>query len=331
MKVSIVVPVYNTEDYLTCCINSILRQTFYDYELLLVDDGSTDGSGALCDSYQERDGRVRVFHQQNGGVSAARNFGVQQAQGEWICYVDSDDEVKPDYLKEMVEAICSDHCMVMGNISDGRMCGNLRENTVKHGKEMVRYLLDTSALFLSGPVAKLFNRELLIKHGICFPEGIHYGEDMVYLFTYLNVIEDVAIRKDINYIVRMRADSLTRGYYSFESEHACFQKCLEQMTHFVGRLDVSPEEQKRLVWSNKIADAFIRCPKCLYAGNQNYSFREKIQLLQGIPADYYCQFGKWFRPQGFSSRVITSLIRRRQFFLLLIVGSMYEKARKMKN
>ena len=84
MKVSIVVPVYNTEDYLACCIDSILRQTFSDYELLLVDDGSTDGSGVLCDSYQERDSRVRVFHQQNGGVSAARNFGVQQAQGEGI-------------------------------------------------------------------------------------------------------------------------------------------------------------------------------------------------------------------------------------------------------
>lgn len=329
MKVSIIVPVYNTEDYLACCIDSILRQTFTDYELLLVDDGSTDGSGAICDSYQTKDSRVRVFHQQNGGVSSARNYGVQQAQGEWICYVDSDDEVKSDYLRDMVEAICSDRCLVMGNISDERMCDNLRENTVRYGKEMVRYLLDSSALFLSGPVAKLFNRKLLTNHGICFPEGIHYGEDMVYLFTYLNVIEDVAIRKDINYLVRMRADSLTRSYYSFESEHACFQKCLEQMTRFVGKLDVSPEEQTRLVWSNKVADAFIRCPKCLYAGDQGYSFRKKIQLLQEIPAEYYSQFGKWFRPQGFSSRMITSLISRRQFFLLLIVGSIYEKVRRM--
>ena len=327
MRVSIIVPVYNTAQYLPGCLDSILAQTYEDYELLLVDDGSTDDSPAICDVYAAKDERIRVFHRQNGGVSAARNLAVEQAKGDWICYVDSDDEVKPDYLKVMVEAICSERCLVMGNLSDDRMSGNLREDITLHGQEMVRYLLESGALFLSGPVAKLFNRELLLKNHITFPEGIHYGEDMVYLFNYLNVIEDVAIRKDINYLVRFRDDSLTCGYYPFESEHQCFERCLEAMTRFVGRLDVSPEEQTRLVWSNKVADAFIRCPKCLYAGRQTYGFREKIRLLKGIPAEYYRQFGKWFRPQGFSSRMITTLISQRQFTLLLLVGKLYERVK----
>lgn len=331
MKVSIIVPVYNTEVYIAECIESILSQTFTDFELLLVDDGSTDGSGTICDFYQTKDSRVRVFHQPNGGVSVARNHGVREAQGEWICYVDSDDEVKADYLKVMVEAISSDRCLVMGNISDDRMSGCLKENITLHGNEAVRYLLDTSALYLSGPVAKLFNRQLLMEYSICFPEGIHYGEDMVYLFTYLNVIEDVAIRKEIKYIVRMRSNSLTTGYYAYASEHACFEMCLREMTRFVGRLEVSQEEQARLIWSNKVADAFIRCPKCLYAGCQDYGFWEKIGLLREIPEDYYRQFGKWFRPQGFSSRAITSLVRNRQFFLLMIIGTLYEKFRQMKS
>lgn len=331
MKVSIIVPVYNTEAYLPACIDCILGQSFTDFELLLVDDGSTDGSGVLCDAYQAKDSRVRVFHQQNGGVSAARNHGVGEAQGDWVCYVDSDDEVKPDYLKVMVEAICSDRCLVMGNLSDDRMSGNLKEDITLHGKEMVRYLLDSSALFLSGPVAKLFNRQLLMEHNICFPVGIHYGEDMVYLFRYLNVIEDAAIRKAINYLVRMRTDSLTTGYYPFESEHACFELCLQEMTRFVGRLNLPMEEQTRLVWSNKVADAFIRCPKCLYAGRQDYSFWEKMRLLRELPADYYRAFGRWFHPQGFSSRVITALISNRQFFLLMIVGTLYERFRQMKS
>lgn len=328
MKVSMIVPVYNTAQYLPACLDSILAQTFSDYELLLVDDGSTDDSAAICDAYAAKDQRIRVFHRPNGGVSAARNLGVAQAQGDWICYVDSDDEVKPDYLKVMVDAICSERCLVMGNLSDDRMSGNLREDIALHGQEMVRYLLETGVLFLSGPVAKLFNRALLMEHDIRFPEGIHYGEDMVYLFNYLNVIDDAALRKDINYIVRFRADSLTCGYYPFESEHQCFEKCLEAMTRFVGRLDISSEEQTRLVWSNKVADAFIRCPKCLYAGHQDYGFWEKIRLLREIPADYYREFGKWFRPQGFSSRMITALISKRQFVLLLIVGTMYERLRK---
>ena len=331
MKVSIIVPVYNTADYLPTCIDSILSQTFTDFELLLVDDGSTDRSGAICDAYQTKDRRVHVFHQRNAGVSAARNHGVREAQGDWICYVDSDDEVTPDYLKVMVDAICSNRCLVMGNLSDDRMSGNLREDITLHGNAMVRYLLDTSALFLSGPVAKLFNRQLLLENGICFPEGIHYGEDMVYLFRYLNVIEDVAIRKEIHYMVRMRNGSLTTGYYTYESEHACFEMCLQAMNRFVGRLDVSPDEQARLVWSNKVADAFVRCPKCLFAGKQEYSFWEKIRLLREIPDDYYHQFGKWFRPQGFSSRVVTYLIKKRQFFLLMIVGTLYEKSRQKEN
>lgn len=328
MKVSMIVPVYNTAQYLPACLDSILAQTFSDYELLLVDDGSTDDSAAICDAYAAKDQRIRVFHRPNGGVSAARNLGVAQAQGDWICYVDSDDEVKPDYLKVMVDAICSERCLVMGNLSDDRMSGNLREDIALHGQEMVRYLLETGVLFLSGPVAKLFNRALLMEHDIRFPEGIHYGEDMVYLFNYLNVIDDAALRKDINYIVRFRADSLTCGYYPFESEHQCFEQCLEAMTRFVGRLDISSEEQTRLVWSNKVADAFIRCPKCLYAGHQDYGFWEKIRLLREIPAEYYREFGKWFRPQGFSSRMITALISKRQFVLLLIVGTMYERLRK---
>ena len=329
MRVSIIVPVYNTAQYLSACLDSILAQTFDDFELLLVDDGSTDDSPAICDGYKAKDDRVRVFHRRNGGVSAARNLGVEQAKGDWICYVDSDDEVKPDYLKVMVEAICSERCLVMGNLSDDRMSGNLREDITQHGQEMVRYLLETGALFLSGPVAKLFRRELLIENAIRFPEGIHYGEDMVYLFNYLNVIDDVAIRKDINYLVRFRDDSLTCGYYPFESEHECFEKCLEAMTRFVGRLDVSPEEQTRLVWSNKVADAFIRCPKCLYAGHQDYGFWKKIRLLKEIPAVYYQNFGKWFSPQGFSSRMITNLISHRRFFLLLILGKLYERFAKI--
>lgn len=328
MTVSIIVPVYNTAQYLPVCLDSILAQSYEDFELVLVDDGSTDNSGAICDAYAAKDSRVRVFHQPNGGVSAARNHGVKEAQGDWICYVDSDDEVKPDYLQVMVEAISSERCLVMGNLSDDRMSGNLREDITLQGEAMVRYLLESGALFLSGPVAKLFRRELLVKHDIHFPEGIHYGEDMVYLFQYLNVIDEVAIRKTINYLVRFRDDSLTCGYYPFASEHACFEMCLEAMSHFVGRLGVSPEEQTRLVWSNKVADAFIRCPKCLYAGHQEMDFREKIRLLKGIPADHYRNFGKYFRPQGFSSRIITSLISHRRFFLLLVVGKLYERLTK---
>ena len=97
--ISVVVPVYNIEKYLDRCITSILNQTFRDFELLLVDDGCTDNSGAICDRYASNDDRVRVFHKPNGGVSSARNRGIEEAQGQFICFVDSDDWVETTYLQ----------------------------------------------------------------------------------------------------------------------------------------------------------------------------------------------------------------------------------------
>ena len=93
-KISIIVPVYNTEKYLRCCIDSILVQTFADFELLLINDGSTDSSGTICEEYALEDRRVRVFHKENGGVSSARNVGLDNARGEWITFVDSDDYIE---------------------------------------------------------------------------------------------------------------------------------------------------------------------------------------------------------------------------------------------
>ena len=97
-KISIIIPVYNVEKYLHRCVDSILSQTFTDFELLLIDDGSNDKSGNICDEYTERDVRIRVFHKKNGGVSSARNLGLDKAKGEYVTFVDADDYLEPDTL-----------------------------------------------------------------------------------------------------------------------------------------------------------------------------------------------------------------------------------------
>ena len=105
---SIITPVYNTASYLPDCFESILSQSFQDFELLLVDDGSTDGSGDVCDIYAQRDSRIRVFHKENGGVSSARNLALDNAKGEWVYFVDSDDELLPNGLETMVNCTSDD-------------------------------------------------------------------------------------------------------------------------------------------------------------------------------------------------------------------------------
>ena len=102
--ISLVIPVYNVEKYLDKCMESVLAQTYDNYEVILVDDGSTDNSGKMCDEYAERDSRVTVYHQKNSGVSVARNVGIENAKGEFISFIDSDDWVDESYLEKLVNA-----------------------------------------------------------------------------------------------------------------------------------------------------------------------------------------------------------------------------------
>ena len=103
-KASVIVPVYKVEEYLEKCVQSILAQTERDFELILVDDGSTDGSGKLCDTLKERDGRIQVIHQENQGLGGARNTGIREARGDWLLLVDSDDWIEPKILEKAMEA-----------------------------------------------------------------------------------------------------------------------------------------------------------------------------------------------------------------------------------
>lgn len=180
-KISCIVPVYNVEKYLRRCVDSILNQTFTDFELILVDDGSPDNSPAICYEYAVKDSRIKVIHKVNGGVSSARNVGLDVAKGEWICFVDSDDLIEADYMQKMYEA-------AINNNSDFIMCGiqqiagyetlknnykkKIKKNTVcKNRREFLQKIIRLrsrleNAVVLHSPVNKLFCASLL--NGIRF-------------------------------------------------------------------------------------------------------------------------------------------------------------------
>ena len=182
MRISIIIPVYNTEQYLPRCIDSILSQSFTDYELLLIDDGSTDGSNALCDAYAEKDNRIRVFHKENGGVSSARNLGLKEAKGEWICFVDSDDELQPAGLQTMVDGISNEVDMVMAGIID-------------QNKALLMMYPSADMPYMGYPWGKLYKRNLVLERNISFNEHIRIKEDTLFVVEYL-----CGIQKQVCYI-----------------------------------------------------------------------------------------------------------------------------------
>lgn len=178
-KVSIIVPVYNIENYIRVCVESILAQTYESFELILVDDGSKDNSGILCDEYAAIDSRVKVIHKENGGVSSARNAGLQQAKGEWIMYVDGDDWIDPEMMTEMI-AVADRECadLIIGNLRFVCEGNNHWEYELNDWNDDKKYSLNKyiSRVWTSvcGCMAK---KELYDSHKLRSPEGISFCED----------------------------------------------------------------------------------------------------------------------------------------------------------
>ena len=192
-KISLIVPVYKVEQYLRRCLDSIASQTFTDWECILIDDGSPDKSGAICDEYAGRDSRFRVIHQENKGVSAARNAGLDAAQGEWIGFVDSDDWVE----KEMIEALLS-----VKDISSTELVICSVKDTLGLGTFMLPSDIDKKdwrnalSAFLPSACAKAFRREIIEKNRLRFPVVVKLGEDTCFVYMYLSNIHSISFIKE---------------------------------------------------------------------------------------------------------------------------------------
>lgn len=173
-KVSVIVPIYNTEKYLARCIDSILAQTFTDFELILVDDGSKDNSGKICDEYAQKDSRIVVVHKENGGTNKARETGVNKSTGEWITFVDSDDTLLINALAVLCDNISFDFDIIVGQVSD-----NVRYKS-QYILEIENYrneIIKGKLVVLSH--AKLYRKEIFKYNIFTFSKEIIIGEDMI--------------------------------------------------------------------------------------------------------------------------------------------------------
>lgn len=194
-KISVIVPVYNTEKYLRRCIDSILAQTFIDFELLLIDDGSKDSSGAICDEYAAKDPRVRVFHKENGGVSSARNAGLANARGEWISFVDSDDWVDHNFLELVIlETYKADvvFCDSIFEFSNKQII-HQHYNWNKSANVGLSEFISTTWTCLWGCIIK---RSIISDNHIECPVNITYCEDFHFIVRvcfFANVISKISV------------------------------------------------------------------------------------------------------------------------------------------
>jgi glycosyltransferase involved in cell wall biosynthesis len=216
-KVSVIVPVYNVEKYVRQCIESILAQTFTDWELLLVDDGTQDNSGYICDEYAQQDSRIRVFHKKNGGVSSARNLGLENAKGKWITFVDSDDFIYSNVLCLILETIETNALDILQfdyNREEKSIAKQWQLSEIKSGEAyLFDHVLQDWFDKISGPWRQLFSRDFLKTNHLRYIKGVMYEETdyMLHAFLLAERVQHISVNA---YHYRVNNESVTRVHVS---------------------------------------------------------------------------------------------------------------------
>lgn len=204
MKISVIVPVYKAEKYIEECINSVLSQTYRDFELILIDDGSPDRSGAICDEYAERFHQIKVYHKANGGVSSARNLGIDKATGAWILFLDADDKLYDRCLEICIHTALRDNLDLLQFWHSQSKRFQENKYNIPVDSEVFRNMRFNVC------VAGNFIKASLIRtHHLAFPESIKLAEDQVFVMCSILVSKRAEIIDNILYYYRINPDSAT--------------------------------------------------------------------------------------------------------------------------
>lgn len=276
-EISVIVPVYNVEKYLDKCVRSLLNQKFaYNYEIILVNDGSTDSSGNIADKYAMEHSMLKVLHKKNGGLSSARNYGLRYARGKYITFVDSDDYVSDDYLSAL-------HSMAMKYDADivlTQICLMTEDEAKKYHKEEIETeLIDNKEAFWEvyiqkkvswSACGKLIKKEILNKHK--FPDG--YYEDSASMYLFLDEAERVVVsdlRNNYHYI--RREGSITASRLS-EKHMRIFEVC-DEIENYLKNNYIEWEYLSALIYQNAVLQLLTR----INMGNDEYKniFRKALK------------------------------------------------------
>ena len=234
--ISIIVPIYNSAQFLARCVDSVLSQTVSDWELLLVDDGSKDGSADICWKYASEDQRISYYRKENGGVSSARNLGLKYAQGDYVLFIDSDDYIEPNTLERILtKSREADYdCVVWGFNQNGHIwVPDVEEDypdISDFNKDFIRHL---NTELLCSPVNKLFKRKLITGR---FDESISHAEDFIFCLDYLKNCNSIAFIKDPLYFYDVYVSGSSTHHFK-ESNLNALEKMQQAILDYIGPMD----------------------------------------------------------------------------------------------
>ena len=286
--ISVIVPVYKAERYLPRCIESILKQTYTNFELILVDDGTTDRSGIICDRYAEKDSRIRVIHKENGGVSTARNVGIDAAKGKWITFVDSDDWVSDNCLQILIDPTFEyEYDFVIGSLEIRELKISrsvLKTNSYIYCNDNVETVIELISMpRFHGPVAKMYKSHILQENNIRFIEGVKDGEDKIFVVEYLKYCHSIKTTESIVYFYNRFEGYLKAKKLHYVKELPYWiEKYLQSFTDLCSIYGANDEFKNAIV--SRIASAHLQtylnnCAKRLGAFEAKEAMKAAIDVL----------------------------------------------------
>jgi len=283
-KISVIVPVYNAEKTLRRCVDSILIQTYSNFELILVDDGSQDHSGLICDDYVKIDERVVVVHKENGGPSSSRNKGLNTCSGEYVCFVDADDWVEERYIESFFHSeINVEKALVIQDLvkelpQKTYLDIGLKEDII-HSSQFERLFADLKITCYGYPVAKLYDIQIIRKNSILFNEKVRYGEDLLFMLNYLLYAQTVYTFPFANYhYVITDIQNLSYSYYSYETEIFCFEAMKEAMTRLFERHNLT--HLNGTVLFPSISFYFVRSLQSFYRPKYKKKYQKRMDIIR---------------------------------------------------
>lgn len=318
--VSIIVPIYNVEIYIRKCIQSLLNQTYNNYEIILVDDGSPDNCGLICDEFATESPIIKVLHLENGGVCRARNEGMKLAKGEYFCFVDSDDWVEEDYLKDFVDNLDTPFTMVVQDAYRDlpnevqKDYFNFRDEKYELAKDKIKLFKD--GFFQEGfPWNKIFSSKIIIENNLTFDPAIKLGDDEKWNLNYYKYIREFKFISKSNYHYIYNPNSISNQARPFERELLRYQFRADYFQYLLDiENNIKVKNELFLILSDKIEEHFRICIfDRIYKGNLSENERiNRLKVISGLSTKEL----SFLRSNLFFRNIDYSLLKSKKILIL---------------
>lgn len=324
-KVAIIIPVYNSSKFLGECIESVIAQTYKNIEIILVNDGSTDGSLEIIERYSKKDKRIRYCSLKNSGVSTARNTGLKMCKSDKIVFVDSDDVITPNLIEMLIEESNNSDFVMCGyavndmnkNIRYEYFCPKFIGNIREFCNQLIDFLIPP---YLLGPCFKLFDRKIIEKWNITFPTDISYGEDAEFVLTYLENTKTIKCIEKIGYIYR-QYDSETLSKRFRKDKMDIYNRINK---HILKLLTANDAKNCLFEICNRYIQNFVEYSRELFMSKLKYDEKKKLFFDKG-DSNYVLKYKRKSSVLSTAQRILLFSLKTKIFFPAYCIFCLKEK------